>query len=421
MYITLIDEEDVTDGMELIQAKSQQEGTVEQVCLTLYLPLHQLAPDSLSHFFRCIHTQLPGTSLELRLTKDQNHASPVNVLELAKLLQEAPNLSLLEIDVLGISGGNVACLGAALKSQVQLRTVYMNEIEHVHAHGNLQPLADALCSLPRLETLEVYQVCFAKNSAMNARALSSIARHSKAKSLEVMPCPHHNFQEQGLAVTGGLRANRVLQKLRLTTCTFPKRFMFQDEVIASLGCVLQDNPFCPLQSLELNVCESINLLPFAHALTTNRTLTNLVLCWDTPSLIPDDKNMTALRRVIRDQNYVLERLDITLRNDLGPPVDPELHFYLQLNRMGRKHLLGRNGNDKDAASRDDWIDRLSACEDDLSAVYYFLSHNPLLCSCESAIIPTDTKSKKHDCPVIVTSMMNPSSPARTKRHCSHLR
>lgn len=421
MYISLIDEEDVTDGLELIETKSRQETNVEQVCLTLYLPLHQLAPDSLSHFFRCIRTQLPGASLELLITRDQNHASPVTVLELAKLLQEAPNLSLLEIDVLGISGGNVGCLGAALKSQTQLRTVYMNEIEHVHAHGNLQPLADAICSLPRLETLEVYQVCFAKNSAMNARALSSIARYSKAKILEVMPCPYHDFQEQGLAVTGGLRSNRVLQRLRLTTCTFPKRSMFRDEVIASLACVLEVNPFCRLQSLELNVCEGINLLPLAHALKTNRTLTNLVLCWDTLSLVPNDKNMAALRGVIRDHNYVLERLDITLRNDHGPPVDPELHFYLQLNRMGRKLLLEGNGRDKEVASRADWIDRLSGCEDDLSAVFYFLSHNPLLCSGESPIIPTDAQSKKRDCPAFVASVIQSTAPTRKKQHCSRLR
>ena len=157
---------------------------------------------------------------------------------------------------------------------------------------------------------------------MNARALSSIARCSKAKTLEVMPCPCHDFQDQGLAVAEGLGTNRMLQKLRLTTCTVPKRFMFQDEVIASLSRVLKkENSLCRLQSLEVNVCESINLLPLVQALKTNRFLNSLTLCWDTPSIKPNGTVMTAFRQVLRDHNYTLMRVDITLRHDLGPPVD----------------------------------------------------------------------------------------------------
>ena len=419
MYITLIDEEDVRESMELIQARGQQESDVDQICLTIYLPLHSLASESLSRFFRCLRTHLPVTGLELRLMKDQNLTTPVDTAELSKLLQEAPNLHLLEIDALRIVGRNMISLAEALMSQTQLRTVYLNQIEHVELHGNLQPLADALCRLPRLETLEVCQVRFAKDSTVNARALASIARLSKAKALEVMPCPCHDVQEQGLAVTEGLRMNPMLQKLRLMTCTFPKRLMFQDPVIASLGRVLQNNPLCRLQSLELNVCESINLLPLAQALKANRTLTRLLLCWDSPCILANDKNMTALRGVLRDHNYVLERLDMTFRDrhDFDPPVDPQLDFYLRLNRMGRQRLLEENDH---IATRADWIKTLSSCEDedDLSSVYYFLSRNPLLC-CD-AVRMDSARQKRHylqEMPMLGSGLLLTNG----KRHCFSLR
>ena len=195
--------------------------------------------------------------------------------------------------------------------------------------------------------------------------------------------------------------------------------MFQDEVVQSISRVLE-SPDTRLCTLELNVCATIDLVPLANALKINRTLKRLHLCWDCHFVVEPGTNDTpilALRQSLRHYNFVLERLDIFVKDWNGvfggrEFMDPVLDFYLHLNKLGRQSLLGTTASSTTTTSRqharEDWIQMLAKHRDNVSALFYYLSTNPMLC-CESS---DTSRSGRATFP---TSPTSSSSPQR-KRH-----
>lgn len=78
--------------------------------------------------------------------------------------------------------------------------------------------------------------------------------------------------------------------------------------------------------------------------------------------------------IMIQSNFSLTTMEL-FHND-GLFLKPFLNFYLTLNWAGRGALL-QNEN----ASRSQWVDSLIRVRNDASCIFYFLSMNPLLCSC----------------------------------------
>jgi hypothetical protein len=397
MYLELVTDDDVSDAFEQLRAKRQQgkDCIINHIEIHLDPPLRHLSPAVLEHFFDHVRSEFRETPVELHLssccssTDDAdasggrlNGATSTN--ELARLLSQAPNLQLLEINDLTLFGRGMQCLKQALLSQQQLREVYLSNIQHADSHGNLKPLAEALCSLPHLQSLELCQVQFSQISTFNADSLATIAQHCHTKSLEIMACQHHDPQRQGAAIGEGLLNNKNgrLRKLGLSTkATSHKSVMFDSTAVACIALVLSRGAL--LQTLELNVCATTTLVPLADALMDNRSLRTITICWELCPVATtwqwgqSNVSMVAFRRVLKDSNFCLEHLEIVMKDAHGVFgrywADSELDFYLQLNRLERARLL------QSPTTPNDWITTLSKCHDDVSSLFYFLSVNPQLC------------------------------------------
>jgi hypothetical protein len=394
MYLELVDDDDVSDAIEQLRAKRQEaEG-----CIINHIEIHldpssrHLSPNVLEHFFDHVRSVFRKTPVELRLSCcSSTHDAGANggrlngattTEELARIIGQAPNLQLLEIDDLTLVGSGMQCLKQALLTQQQLREVYLSNIQHADSRGNLKPLAEALCNLPHLQSLELCQVQFSHNSTLNADSLATVAQYCHTESLEIMACQHHDPQRQGAAIGEGLLHNTTgrLRNLSLSTRTSSqKSVMFDSTAVTSIARVLAHGS--PLQKLELNVCATVDLVPLADALMDNGSLRTLTICWDLCSQAWLSRNsiasLMAFRRVLKDSNFCLEQLEIVTKDRhgvFGPYwADPILDFYLRLNRFGRSRLLHF------PTTTNDWIRTLSKCNDDVSSLFYFLSANPHLC------------------------------------------
>ena len=78
--------------------------------------------------------------------------------------------------------------------------------------------------------------------------------------------------------------------------------------------------------------------------------------------------------IMMQSNFSLTTLELFHSDGLF--LKPFLNFYLKLNRAGRGMLL-QNAN----ATRSQWVDSLIHVNNDISCLFYFISMNPLLCSC----------------------------------------
>ncbi|CAB9530716.1 expressed unknown protein [Seminavis robusta] len=433
MYLEITDEEDVVDAIVQINSKCDEGNDGSSCCAVNHLqiqlesPLQHLPPASLRRFFQVVRTKLPDTPVELHIASSSSLDASVNpplgsssrpnttsTEALSLILRLVPNLHLLELCEVTLDGGpDLEGFKQSIVAQQGLTHVYLRNVQHANNNIDLRPLAEALSELPKLKALELYQVQFFSDSAFNAQALALIAQSCHATRLEIMPCERHNIQEQGLAIGEGLLQNtrERLQELALLTKISPKQsVMYEDAVIASLArFVLASSN---LQRLQLNVCETINLVPLADALMHNTSLTTLAICWDRCAVTSQRlqypwkhrftqtarqrnqslrRNIQAWRRVLKDHNFGLERLDITMKDCHGvfgqEWKDSEIEFWLQLNRLGRQTVL------REQSKANDWISTLSKCKDDTSSLFYFLSEQPRLCF-ESTTVSTRVNSSR---------------------------
>lgn len=95
----------------------------------------------------------------------------------------------------------------------------------------------------------------------------------------------------------------------------------------------------------------------------------------------------ALEEMLKD-NFLLK--DLTFWRKGNFPYTPRafiiipIHgsqaaLYLKLNKAGRGRLLAVMDGAGQEATRKEWIDAIITVNDNLEAVYYFLSRNPTLC------------------------------------------
>lgn len=108
-----------------------------------------------------------------------------------------------------------------------------------------------------------------------------------------------------------------------------------------------------------------------RALTENRRLKSLTV---SPGGL--DSAHRAFASLVTEKNLTLEHLSYYSTYDgADEKVNEEIEYYLKLNRLGRKDVLGNPD-----ATRAQWVEKLIALNGDVGALFYFLSMNPALCN-----------------------------------------
>jgi hypothetical protein len=103
------------------------------------------------------------------------------------------------------------------------------------------------------------------------------------------------------------------------------------------------------------------------------------------NLMDKKKDIEALHALVRSKNFTLQNLDFGRAMALKLRIDAEciqkldeIEFYLKLNKyFDRELLLGRRHPEENATQRD-WVNVIVGAKDDVSVVFYYLSHKPSL-------------------------------------------
>jgi len=131
-----------------------------------------------------------------------------------------------------------------------------------------------------------------------------------------------------------------------------------------------------------------HLAPFISALGSNTRLDTLWFIYSdvrNRKVPMSDKMLLAFEEMLATKNWTLVNLlyrlhgrSLEVEDDVSfdnqKKIVAKIAFQVKLNRLGRRRLL--HGTTK---SRYAWVDKLHECGDDVSAIFYFLSMNPLLC------------------------------------------
>jgi hypothetical protein len=174
------------------------------------------------------------------------------------------------------------------------------------------------------------------NNILNDHIILFALALLKNKSLQtlVLPCPADDLSvESCAAIAKAIQVNSTLARLTLP------RSCLSDEGLTYIAQGLTVNT--TLKKIEVGVSKDLG-----------------------------DKGMEALTSML-ENNYELERLVVS---NSEKSVKDKVEYYLRLNEVGRGALL-RDGK----ATREQWVEMLIACTEDLDCLFYFITMNPALC------------------------------------------
>ena len=223
--------------------------------------------------------------------------------------------------------------GAALFRLVcspYVKDLYLSRLGLVEEHFAV--LALGLMVSHNLKVLDLFG-----NNVENGHIQNFMQALVGNKSLEtlVLPCPADDLTvESCAAVSHTLKHNNTL-----TTLNLP-RSNLSDDGLAHIARGLAVNQ--TLKKIEVGITKDLG-----------------------------EKGFAALEEML-DNNFDLERLVVS---GTEKSVKDKVDYYMRLNELGRGSLL-RNGK----ATREQWVDMLVLCKDNLDCLYYFMMHNPALCS-----------------------------------------
>ena len=229
--------------------------------------------------------------------------------------------------------------------------------------GALNPVVRGLSTIPTLQYANFYST---ENSNLGVPSGESLRFLFQSKTLERLGLRHFPLSAEHLhQICRALAHNTTLIELTLGPCIVKNRN--QDESIAQM---LRENS--TLKRLIFKVeCDNdtaspSSLLETAEALKTNVALKDLTI-WGS---ITDESQKAFV--TMMQSNYSIENLwiDGTQEQDRE-----EIRFYAGLNEAGRGNILGNTNS-----TRAQWLDSLILSRNNLDALFYFLSTNPLLCT-----------------------------------------
>lgn len=240
----------------------------------------------------------------------------------------------LEVVSLQLSGSqrSVPCGGQALSLLFRTGSItdlYLSRLGLANEH--LVVIAQALGENNSLRSLDLFG-----NHIENTHIVQIAGALEKNTTLEalVLPCPSTDLSVEACsAISQALRTNTSLHTFNLP------RSNLSDEGIAQL----------------------------AQGLTVNRTLKKIEVGVSKEVGLDGLNALTAML----ENNYELERVVVSSADQ---SIKQKAEYYMRLNEYGRGKIL-RDGN----ATREAWVDILTACVEDLDCLFYFLKTNPSIC------------------------------------------
>ena len=233
---------------------------------------------------------------------------------------------------------------------------------------------------------------------LSGQALGSLCESHKLTRLTL---DHFDLKDEHIvAMSQALETSTTIRELKITCelgrlgCIALSQLLFvntsltnltlqMDELImddVSLENINDDNRIDALKSQDRDPS-----LLIAQALETNQCLQ--YFCLSGYAKITK-KSQEAFATLLR-QNMTLLNCELDLQNcgQLSDDLQQEVNMFLNLNELGRKELLqginGNSNNDHDhqhqESSPQKWVHVLWEVRHDLSALYYLLSLNPMLC------------------------------------------
>jgi hypothetical protein len=192
-------------------------------------------------------------------------------------------------------------------------------------------VAEALPVNESLKTLDLFG-----NNIENSSIILIAEALEKNEFLEtlVLPCPQEDLSNTSCAaISAALKANSSL-----VTFNLPRSNLNDD-----------------------------GLWHIAQGLTLNKSVKKIEVG---VSKDVGDKGLEALTAML-EKNYDLERLVVS---SAATSIKEKVSYFMRLNEVGRGKLLSDG-----KATREQWVEMLISCRNDLDCLFYFTTMNPAIC------------------------------------------
>jgi hypothetical protein len=151
---------------------------------------------------------------------------------------------------------------------------------------------------------------------------------------------------------------------------------------AAISAALKANSSLVTFNLPRSNLNDDGLWHIAQGLTLNKSVKKIEVG---VSKDVGDKGLEALTAML-EKNYDLERLVVS---SAATSIKEKVSYFMRLNEVGRGKLLSDG-----KATREQWVEMLISCRNDLDCLFYFTTMNPAICqfanpSRAAVIIPED--------------------------------
>jgi hypothetical protein len=243
-----------------------------------------------------------------------------------------------------------------------------NTINPLNESCPLDPMVMVLSVLPCMEKVYLHSTRSGGLGKISSQAVGALFLSTSLKVLKIRDFDLGPDAVQSMARM--LQVNRVMKDLKVGTMS-----QFNGAAADAFASMLEIND--TLECLEMGLSSMISdecAITIARSLKSNRGLKSFALTEE-----KSDRNTAqAITPVCKEAfvdmllaNYVLENFVLFQRF----PVKPEFKLFVTLNKLGRGRLL-----QSEDYSSERWIQALATVNDDLDALFYYVSINPDLCT-----------------------------------------
>ncbi|CAB9504991.1 expressed unknown protein [Seminavis robusta] len=314
----------------------------------------------------------------------RRHYAPLPLQALSLCLIQASRLALLEVCGLELNGTNsdFTTLAASIQNHPSLEEIKISNCrvppEHLDQQQEypLDALVQSMATIPHLRRIVLQSSTQDSLGKLRPESIALLMT-TRAHNLQAMGLLGFSFQEKHLvAISNALcssSSSSSLKELYLGNIQLGSK---GDLALARMlrrqeeSSTTHNNTASSLEYLDLQFQPHESPIEIARSLPHNTTLKHFFVHGNLTQV-----SQQAFAHAIQ-QNYHLQSLE--LMN--GSPYLTEIRFYLKMNALvGRAELLLEDNDNNNHGSRAKWVDKLVSQRDDLSALFYLLSRNPLLC------------------------------------------
>lgn len=237
----------------------------------------------------------------------------------------------------------------------------------------LDPMVMVLSILPGMEKIYLHSTRSGGLGVISSQAVGALLLSGSLKVLKIRDFVLRADSIKAMARM--LQVNPVLKDLKVGTMSD-----FKMASAVAFAAMLESNS--SLECLEMGLSAMVDddcASTLAKALKVNKGLKSFALTADDSD---NTSNAVALTQKVSKtckdsfvdmlrSNYVMENFVLFQRF----PVKPEFKLFVTLNKLGRGRLL-----QNEETNMEQWVHALATVNDDLDALFYYVSINPDLCN-----------------------------------------